>query len=322
MQPLISVIIPCYNSEAFLRESIASALNQTYGNVEVIVIDDGSTDSSQEILHACGHKIRWETQANQGAPVARNRGIKIATGEYIKFLDADDVLLPDCLEFQMGKTLKLASARKAIVYGDALRVDRAGQALPSYSLTPKQPDQDPIAHILSQCPLTSCPLHRRDYLLDIGGFDPSLPRSQEHDLHLRLVLDRVEFVYFPRAVYKYREYQDCDRISNRAYSKKGTMFHYNIVKKHKRLIENCTRKSLTPEVRKLLAQRLWAYGRGILREGYLTEAQQYFETARQLDKKNCIIGNPPYPTLVKLFGSQQAESLMQQARKLFPLATV
>lgn len=321
MPPLISVVIPCYNNETFLEASIASALHQTYSNVEVIVIDDGSTDRSQEILRACGDKIRWETQPNQGAPVARNRGVELANGEYIKFLDADDLLLPDCLERQIAQALQLSPDRKAIVYGDALRIDRSGQALPSYALSPRQPDQDPIAHILAQCPLTSCPLHRRDYLLEIGGFDPSLPRSQEHDLHLRLVLSGVEFVHYPGAVYQYREYQDGDRISNRAYSKKGAMLHYNILQKHQKLIEAQTGQPLTSEVRKLLSQRLWAYGRGILREGCHTEAQQYFTTARQLDAKHCITGNPPYPTLVKLFGPRWAESLMQQARRLLPPAT-
>lgn len=321
MRPLVSIVIPCHNNEAFLKESIASAFNQSYGNVEVIVIDDGSTDNSQGILHTCGDKIRWETQLNQGAPVARNRGIELANGEYIKFLDADDVLLPDCLERQILHTLALADDHKAIVYGDALRMDRAGQPLPSYPLHPRQLNQDPIAHILAQCPLTSSPLHRRDYLLEIGGFDPSLPRSQEHDLHLRLVLASVEFVHYPGAVYQYREYQDSDRISNRAYSKKGAMLHYDTLQKHQQLIEVQTGKPLAPEVRKLLAKRLWAYGRGILREGCVTEAQQYFATARQLDAKHCITGKVPYPTLVTLFGSRWAESLMRQARRLLPPAT-
>ena len=101
MLPLVSIIIPCYNSQAFLKDAIASAVNQSYSHVEIIVIDDGSTDGSLEIIKSFGEQVRWETGKNQGAPLARNRGIELARGEYIKFLDADDVLLPDCLKTQL-----------------------------------------------------------------------------------------------------------------------------------------------------------------------------------------------------------------------------
>lgn len=316
MSPLVSIIIPCYNNQAFLQEAIASAVNQTYSSVEIIVIDDGSTDRSLEIIRSFGDRIRWETGINQGAPSARNRGLELARGKYIKFLDADDVLLPDCIERQVAQASQLLPDRKAIVYGDAIWVNRNGDPIPSYPLRARQPVEDPIAHILAQCPLTSCPLHKREYLLEIGGFDPFLPRGQEHDLHLRLVLAGVEFVHHPGFAYQYREYSDGDRISNDAYSKKGAMVYYNTLQRHKNLIEAQTGQSLAPEVRKILSQRFWMYGRSILREGYITEANQYFSAARQLDAKHCLVGSAPYPALVKLFGTKRAELMLQHARSL------
>jgi len=316
MLPLVSIIIPCYNSQAFLKDAIASAVNQSYSHVEIIVIDDGSTDGSLEIIKSFGEQVRWETGKNQGAPLARNRGIELARGEYIKFLDADDVLLPDCLKTQLTQIQQLQPQQQAIVYGDAVWVNQYGQPIPSYPLTGRQPEQDPIAHILSHSPLTSCPLHKREYLLAIGGFDPSLPRGQEYDLHLRLVLAGVEFVYYPGSVYQYREYVDSRRISQGGYSNKGAMFHFQTLQKHRQLIETRTGKPLQPEVRKILAQRFWAFGRGILREGHITEAQEYFAAARDLDPKNCIIGNKPYPLLVKFLGPFQAEFFLDQLRKL------
>ncbi len=316
MSPLISIITPCYNNQAFVREAIASALDQTYSNIEIIVIDDGSTDSSLEIIKSFGDQIHWETGKNRGAPLARNRGIEIAKGEYIKFLDADDVLLPDCLEKQVAESKQLPPQRKAIVYGDAIWVDKNDQHINSCPLRPRQPEEDTIAHILANSPLTSCPLHKREYLLEIGGFDPSLPRGQEYDLHLRLVLAGVEFVYYPGSVYKYREYVDNSRISQRGYSSKGAMFHFQTLQKHQQLIETQTGKPLQMEVRRILAQRFWAYGRGILREGYTNEAQEYFTAARSLDPKNCIKGNMPYPLLVKFLGPGLAELFIDKLRKL------
>jgi glycosyltransferase involved in cell wall biosynthesis len=318
MSPLVSIIIPCYNNQSFIENAIASAINQTYNNIEIIVIDDGSTDGSLEIIKGFGDKIYWETGKNRGAPLARNRGLELAKGEYIKFLDADDVLLPDCLEKQVTQASKLLPDSKAIVYGDAIWVDQYNQPIPSYPLRPRQADEDNIAHILANSPLTSCPLHKREYLLAIGGFDPSLPRGQEYDLHLRLVLCGVEFVYYPGSVYQYREYVDKARISQRGYSSKGAMFHFHTLQKHQQLIETQTGQPLSLEARKILAQRFWAFGRGILREGYIKEAQEYFHAARNLDSKNCVTGNIPYPWLVKLFGTYWSELFIDKLRKLIP----
>ena len=316
MSYLVSIIIPCYNNQSFIENAIASAINQTYNNIEIIFIDDGSTDGSLEIAKQFGDKIYWETGKNCGAPLARNRGLELAKGEYIKFLDADDVLLPDCLEKQVTQASKLLPDSKSIVYGDAIWVDQYNQPIPSYPLRPRQPDEDNIAHILANSPLTSCPLHKREYLLEIGGFDPSLPRGQEYDLHLRLVLAGVEFVYYPGSVYQYREYVDNARISQRGYSSKGAMYHFQALQKHQQLIETQTGKPLQMEVRRILAQRFWAYGRGILREGHIKEAQKYFTAARNLDSKNCIKGNMPYHLLVKLLGPGLAELLIDKLRKL------
>ncbi|MUL37296.1 glycosyltransferase [Gloeocapsopsis dulcis] len=316
MTPLVSIIIPTFNAEKYIKEAIESAISQSWSNKEIIAVDDGSTDHSLEIIRSFGDRIRWETGINQGAPISRNRGLELAQGEYIKFLDADDVLLLDCIEKQVAQVSQLSSDSKAIVYGDAMWVDRNGDPIPNHPLRARQPAEDPIAHILAQCPLTSCPLHKREYLLEIGGFDSCLPRGQEHDLHLRLVLAGVKFVHHPGFVYQYREYSDGDRISKNAYSKKGAMIYYNTLQRHKKLIEAQTGQTLAPEVRKILSQRFWMYGRSILREGYITEANQYFSDARQLDAKHCMVGSMPYPALVKLFGTKRAESMLQNAKSL------
>ncbi len=101
-QPTISVVIPCYNAAAYLRETIESVLAQSVPAREVLVIDDGSTDTSAEIAESYGSPVRVIRQANQGESVARNRGIDESQGDWVAFLDADDLWLPDKLERQLA----------------------------------------------------------------------------------------------------------------------------------------------------------------------------------------------------------------------------
>ena len=101
--PLVSVIIPAYNNEKFIAASIQSALDQTWPNKEIIVVDDGSADNSYEIAHGFGaDAVKVYKQANQGPCAARNNGFGFSTGDFIQYLDADDLLSPDKIEKQMG----------------------------------------------------------------------------------------------------------------------------------------------------------------------------------------------------------------------------
>jgi glycosyltransferase involved in cell wall biosynthesis len=100
--PLVTIIIPCYNAELYVATAIQSALRQTYQNREVIVIDDGSTDNSLNVIRSFGNKIRSESGPNRGASSARNRGLALARGKYIQFLDADDFISPNKIELHVA----------------------------------------------------------------------------------------------------------------------------------------------------------------------------------------------------------------------------
>ena len=101
-RPTVSVVVPCYNGARFLRETLASALAQPHAVLEIIVVDDGSTDDSAAIAESFGPPVRVIRQANQGESVARNRGIDEAKGDWIAFLDADDVWVPEKTERQLA----------------------------------------------------------------------------------------------------------------------------------------------------------------------------------------------------------------------------
>ncbi len=92
--PLVSVVIPVYNGDRFIGQAIESVLSQTYSPLEIIVIDDGSTDQTEQALAPYLHQIQYLTQPNQGSAAARNSGLCVATGELIAFLDADDFFFP------------------------------------------------------------------------------------------------------------------------------------------------------------------------------------------------------------------------------------
>jgi len=99
--PLVSIVIPTYNYGNFVSEAVDSALAQTYNNIEVIVVDDGSTDNTKDVLVKYNESIRYIHKENAGLPAARNTGIEQAKGEYIAFLDSDDQWLADKVELQM-----------------------------------------------------------------------------------------------------------------------------------------------------------------------------------------------------------------------------
>ena len=101
--PLISCIIPVFNGERYLGEALDSILAQTYRPVEIIVVDDGSTDGTGELAARYGDRIRYSRQNNEGAPTARNAGLSAARGAFVAFLDSDDLWHPDKLERQMAR---------------------------------------------------------------------------------------------------------------------------------------------------------------------------------------------------------------------------
>lgn len=127
MKPLVSVIIPNYNYARYIREAIDSALAQTYPNIEVIVVDDGSKDESQKISESYGDRIITILQENSGVAAARNNGVKNSSGEYLAFLDADDVWLPRKIEKQVD--LFESQQDLGLVHVGVKEIDTSGNML-------------------------------------------------------------------------------------------------------------------------------------------------------------------------------------------------
>lgn len=211
---LISVLMPLYNAEAFVEEAIESVLSQTYEQWELIIVNDGSTDRSLELAKQFeSDKIHVLTQPNSGACVARNRAIREAKGQYIKFLDADDVLASECLSVQICQIQELSEHQ--IPFGDYDFIDSEGNQLYDYAFEfPDELRKDQEFFFYSHWEvLITSPLHRKSNLEQIGGFDEELPRGQEYDLHFRLANAGCEFVYCPVKTFSYRSHNSASRIS-------------------------------------------------------------------------------------------------------------
>lgn len=211
---LISILMPCYNASAFLSDSIMSCIHQTYTHWELIIVDDGSTDDSLAVMKRYeSDKIRVYTQPNSGACAARNKALSLSKGTFVKFLDADDLLSPDCLEKQVAQMHTLGAHQ--IPFGDYNFIDTTNNVLCEYTfnLSEELAINQPYFFSKHWEILISCPLHRKECIISIEGFDESLARGQEFDLHFRLALSGVEFVYCPLQTFSYRSHQSASRIS-------------------------------------------------------------------------------------------------------------
>lgn len=180
MNPLVSIVIPCLNAEKYLREAVESALAQTYRPIEIIVIDDGSTDAGPEIARSFGKRIHFEVQPHQGAPAARNRGVNIAKGELIQFLDADDRLDAVKLERQVPCACDSPEFITCTEYylQEEQRSSKRRIGLPDAD--------DSVVFSLNAIPLSSGPLHWKKSLHTVCGFREDLSCCQDYDLLLRL----------------------------------------------------------------------------------------------------------------------------------------
>lgn len=227
--PLVSIITPCYRQADFLSQAIDSVLAQSYPAVELLVVNDGSDDGTENVARSYGRRVRYVWQKNAGVAAARNAGIHAATGRYLLFLDADDALHPEAVAWHMEALQGEQNAISVQGYrrfrDDPFDPDQPDQ-LPPDNFTASLPlifMSDPV---LSQ-PLCSLPASRHSllpYLIHstfgpphcflapkaavskVGGFDERRAGCADWDLWLRLALEGIEVVTVPRAGAYYRRH--------------------------------------------------------------------------------------------------------------------
>jgi hypothetical protein len=192
----ISVIIPCYNVELYVERAIRSVLAQTHPDIELIAVDDGSTDGTRQLLRTMkqelGDRIIVVEQENRGACAARNIGLAKATGEYLQFLDADDVVLPEKLAHQF--TMADRSGWAELIVGSSRTMDSSGNLvrLTVQPIVARDPWMDLMSHGLN---ITSAICWQRVAVEKAGGWKEGLGSSQEYDLMFRMLQQDARVVH-------------------------------------------------------------------------------------------------------------------------------
>jgi glycosyltransferase involved in cell wall biosynthesis len=241
--PCVSVIIPTYNRKDFLLEAVDSVLAQTYDDYELIVVDDGSSDGTEEALQRYDEQLHYCYQANQGVSTARNRGLELAHGDFIAFLDSDDLWMKKKMELQVACMDEYPDCQ--ICYTDETWIRRGRR------VNPKTRHAKYSGLIYPYClPLCiispSSALMRRGLFEEVGVFDPELPVCEDYDLWLRVAARFPVFFIPERLIIKRGGHPD--QLSQRSWGND----RYRVTA----LVKMLQSGALTPEQSRLTLEEL------------------------------------------------------------------
>lgn len=279
--PKVSVIIPAYNRESFIRETVDSVLEQTYPNIELIVVDDGSTDNTLKILKEFGKKLvllQHLNGENKGQSAAINLGIKVSSGEYIAILDSDDLFAPLKIELQVNFLEK--NYEIGLVYANGIAINDFGEKL--YKLFPldHKEGNDP-SRMLLECHfnIPSNSLMRKSIFQLTGLFEEKFRSAQDHDMGIK-IMENTIVAYMNEPLWFYRKHENT-LSSKFAYRRWKTGF---------KILENaCNRFNYGKKVKhKRLAVLNFRVGQCFLEDGKYLLAVFHFVKACFYDPKRSV----------------------------------
>jgi glycosyltransferase involved in cell wall biosynthesis len=226
----ISVIIPTYNCAQWLERAVQSVLSQGFQELEVIIVDDGSTDATAKMVKpwVASGAVKYIFQQNRGLPASRNAGARVATGEYLAFLDADDALAPGALR-QMSEAMDQSGASWCLI--DIVRVADSASEVQQTVV----PEDDPFYGILAYNFVRRGMFFRSSGFFDAGMYDEAIRMCEDWELNIRMFEQRRSHVYVPEPLYLYTKREGSittGRVAeNLAYTEKVFRKH------HKRLAD-------------------------------------------------------------------------------------
>jgi len=311
MLKLVSVIIPCYNAQKWLAEAIDSCLQQTYSRIEIIVVDDGSTDDSLEIIKSYGDQVIWESGQNRGGNFARNRGLALSKGDYVQYLDADDYLLPEKIEKQV-RCLEETGAD--IVYSDwrhKRHLTNGTSVLESIKVC--GPKKDFLESLLADegwvAPVAL--LFTRAVIDKSEQWDEDLTAGQDRDFLMSAAINGAKFVYQPGCHSIYRRYGNT--TVSTSCKVRWLESHCLVVEKAERKL--CQLGKFSTKYRQALARFYYDAARNYLYKDYPNRIEE-FSYANYLHFLEKVLRLYPnfranngavYNLLQRVFGFQNAE---------------
>lgn len=306
--PDVSVVIPCYNRRKFTSEAIESAIDQKDVEVEIIVVDDGSTDDTCEFLQKHYPKVRLFQELHNGAGAARNRGLNAANGRYVKFLDSDDLLAPESLRKQVNF---LNQNGADICYGDWEFFGNLDS--PEVGNNPLrimgQPDDIIVALLGSWWGPPSMYLIRSEFLHNQHvSWDESLQRNQDMDFILNIAINDARFSYMPGIVTEKRVH-DQGMIMNSGPDIYG--LHCEIIAD--KVFAYLLKHNKITEARKQAVADLYWHASRLLRRGSVTDYERVIHKIKSLYPRfvpRCpTYAGPKMKLAVKFLGMKGTERL-------------
>lgn len=311
--PLVSVCMPAYNAERYVRAAVDGVLAQTYPRVELICVDDGSSDATGEILEGYGNRIRLIRTRNQGACAARNLALTEARGEFVQFFDADNLMYPNCIE----ERLRGFQEQEAdLVFSNQVILFDSGEE--HYVRSRPDPTvMDPFVYCLkynlpasSTAIDTNVALHRTKLVRRIGGFNPDINPGHDKDLALRLAAAGARLAYVDMNLTVYRDHAG-PRISH---EERVTGYPLDYFIDLAALLEESPLYDLTPARREALAGTIIKLAQQRYRAGNRALAQRGFECARGLSATATGEEGRLYAWTRSKFGYSGAERLRSLLR--------
>lgn len=272
--PRVTVVIPVYNGERYIRATLESVFAQTYQNYEIICVDDGSKDGSVAILNSYGERIQVIRQANTGQAGARNAGVKRGTGTYVALLDQDDLWYPWKLERQVA--LLEAHPEAVMAHCDMDWIDEAGNVIQRNRVSAARmsaPKGLTMTRLFGwdPCIYPSTTLIRKSAFERVGGFDPEIPwYGEDIDLMLRL-REEGQFLFLAETGTQYRKHS-----SNCSGAGTDAMFHCAEKFFQKLKTRYAQDRGKVAVLDKFLAQVYSDWGKTKMYSGLRREAQQLF----------------------------------------------
>jgi len=284
---LVSIIIPLYNRATLIGETVHSVISQTYANWELIIIDDGSTDGSFELAQGYANKdsrikVCKRDRLPKGAPACRNIGASISEGEYLIFLDSDDLLAPFCLEQRLNY-YKQFQDRDFLVFPMLVFNEQPYDTLQYWNTYTKEGD---LARFLRADGVwqTTCPIYHKDAFSRSGGFDEDLPFWQDYEFHTRLLIQNFKYDKF------YNVKPDCfnRRHTQTSISQEGLKAKKHLLVKQQvylKLIKMLKlKRSINKEERNAIAAMFYSFAiKWVVQERNLSQGLQVWQSGYEQD---------------------------------------